>query len=754
MDMKNLKTKLSLFFKTAWLARRRAGPYLLIIIAVCLFFWKVFIKGLIPFPGDFVVGIYYPWLDYKWGYSTGVPVKNPIIADVPSFIYPMQTYAMELMKNGQWPLWNRFILGGAPLLANFQSAPFTPFFFLYFLFDKITAWSLQIIIAHLLAAVFAYLLLKEWGVSKISSAIGGIIFAFSGYNLIWSQWNGHTLAASFIPLILFFQDRWLKKGRIMDGAGVSVALSFQLFSGYPQTVIYTAVAAAVLCLFRVFEYKRIIFRTVLLQLFYLLGLGLAATQLLTGKELLSLSQWMSEPHPFEWAFLPWQKVITFFAPDYFGSHVTRNYWGPQDYTSNTGFVGIVAFVLASLGIILIKKRREISYLVSLCAAALLLSFPTVISIFLWQHNILGMRSSSAHRALVLFNLGVALLAGFGLDLLIKYKVKTKNIIRVLFIPGLTMVGFTLLLRETPKYLVGLRNLVLPLGILIATGLLLFLTGSGGKIKKAAIYLLMVLMIFEIFRFGWKFTPFSPKSFVYPVTPVLEFLNSRQKPFRIVGSRVIPVNLIMPYKVESLEGYETMRPLLISKFIAVLNNNSSTANPAGRYGIIDNYTSRLLDLVNTKYYLTLKKDIGKFDPKRFTLAFEDKSVAILESKTALPRAFMVYDWEVEKDGIKILDKLLDPKYPFDKKIILEEDPGDVEKMYFISDAYYPGWKAYVDGKETKIYRADFAFRAIAVPQGEHEIKFEYKPESFYNGLKISVLSLVILLLLLGLWKRKP
>jgi len=177
---------------------KKFWPYFSIAFVVILFFWKFFVKGLIPFPGDFVVGVYYPWLDYKWGYDVGVPVKNPIMADVPSFIYPMQTYAVETLKKGQLPLWNPLILGGVPLLANFQSAPFSPTNFIYFIFDKVTAWGIQVILQHFLAALFAYFLLRHWKVSKLGSVFGGIVYAFSGYNLIWSQWNGHALTASFI----------------------------------------------------------------------------------------------------------------------------------------------------------------------------------------------------------------------------------------------------------------------------------------------------------------------------------------------------------------------------------------------------------------------------------------------------------------------------------------------------------------------------------------------------------------------------
>jgi len=723
---------------------KKYWPFFSLAAIVSFFFWKFFLKGLIPFPGDFVVGIYYPWLDYKWGYVTGVPVKNPITADVPSFIYPMQTFAFDLVREGNWPLWNSRILGGIPLLANFQSAPLSSTFFLYFLFDKSTAWSFQIILAHIFAASFTYLLLRHWRVSKWGSILGGVIFAFSGYNLIWSQWNGHVLTAAFIPLILLLEDKWLKEKSYISGILIAIVFCFQIFSGYPQTIIYTALAAGLYWLVRIWGEKEIVLKTIFLIIFFVLGLGLAAPQLLPGKELFSLSQWQLEPYPYSWAFLPWEKTITFIAPDFFGNHATYNYWGPQDYTSNTGFVGVVAIILSFLAFFLVKKRKEVLFLILLLVLSLIISYPTPVSIFLWKHNLLGMGSSSSHRALVLFNLAVALLAGFGYDL-VRLKIKLRSKLIIIAIPFLVLLGFSLYAFRIYST-VGLRNLVLPAAVLIFSSFILLL-------KPKIRFVLILLSIIELFYFGWKFTPFSSQNLVFPKTPVLEFLVNQTKPFRITGSKVIPVNLAMPYGLESLEGYETMRPALVSQLIASLNSGSALSSPAGRYGIIDNIASPVLDLVNTKYYISLKKDLGKYDSKRFRVVFEDKSVVVLESLTALPRNFVVNKWEIEKDNKKILEKLLDPKFPFSEKIILEEDPGDVEKMYFISDAYYPGWKAYANGKEAKIFRANYAFRAVGVPSSDTEVTFKYEPKSFFDGLKISVLSLAILLLLLGLWRRK-
>ena len=343
----------------------KSSPLFIILAAVLVFFWPVWLQNKVPLPGDFVVGVYFPWLDYKWGYEVVVPVKNPIMADVVSFTYPVQTLAVDLLKKGEWPLWNPYILGGTPLLANFQSAPFSPTNFVYSLFDKLTGWSIQIILQHVLAAIFTFILLRHWKVSKFGSIFGGLIFAFSGFNLLWSQWSGHALAAAFIPLLLFFEDKWLSTRKIRFGIGISVVLTLQILSGYPQVIFYTVIAMGLLWVFRIIGDKKWVVKTLLLGGFGVLGLGLAAFQILPGTELLSLSQREVEPHPFEWAFFPWSKVITFLAPDYFGNHATQNYWGPQDYTSNTGFVGVVAIVLAGLSLILWRKVLPIQFAILL-----------------------------------------------------------------------------------------------------------------------------------------------------------------------------------------------------------------------------------------------------------------------------------------------------------------------------------------------------------------------------------------------------
>ena len=71
----------------------------------------------------------------------------------------------------------------------------------------------------------------------------------------------------------------------------------------------------------------------------------------------------------------------------------------------------------------------------------------------------------------------------------------------------------------------------------------------------------------------------------------------------------------------------------------------------------------------------------------------------------------------------------------------------ERLLVLSEMYFPGWRAFVGGVETEIHRANYLFRAIVVPAGEHRLEFVYRPRSGAAGLTVSTISLAILLWLI-------
>jgi len=75
-----------------------------------------------------------------------------------------------------------------------------------------------------------------------------------------------------------------------------------------------------------------------------------------------------------------------------------------------------------------------------------------------------------------------------------------------------------------------------------------------------------------------------------------------------------------------------------------------------------------------------------------------------------------------------------------KIKLKVDT-DENGLLWLSEIWYPAWKAKIDGKKTKVYCADFSFRAIEVPKGSHEVTFTFSSSYFNLGALITIISLL-------------
>jgi hypothetical protein len=335
-----------------------------------------------------------------------------------------------------------------------------------------------------------------------------------------------------------------------------------------------------------------------------------------------------------------------------------------------------------------------------------------------------------------------------------------------------------------NYNVAVRNLVLPTLLCVTTIFLLLIGSRWRKFRLIISSTILLLLVFELFRFGWKITPFSEKAFFFPKTPVIEFLESRKMPVRISAGDTIPNNMWMPFELETADGYDAVYPLRIAELVSNANSINVDVPAQGRVGGITNFNSRYLDLTNTKYILGRKIDQagnispegklrdGYFHSDRYNKAFEDKSVVVSENSKALERAFVVTDWEVIASEKEVRRKLLlDESFPLSRKIIFEEDTQEIKKstgnesqvnylehspqkstiqvktknpgFLFISDTFFPGWKSKVDGREVVIKRANYAFRAIPLKQGEQKVEMFYDPLSFKLGIIISTTTLLIL-----------
>lgn len=764
---------------------------LFFILLVATYFYKVFM-GLVPIPADLLVGGYYPWLDYKWGYSVGVPVRNPAISDVISYTYPLKSLALDLVKQGNLPLWNPYILTGMPLLADWQAAIFYPLNMFMILIGNLNGWTVMIILQPLLSLFFMFTFLRVFKLSIIASVFGAIVFAFGAYMQIFLEYN-YLQGGSWLPLLLLTIEKYIQQKKNIWLILISFTVFIILSAGNFQISLFSLIISILFFVFRSRYLKKEKVLYINFFTFFILGVGLISIQLIPTLELFSNSIRTIDSNIIQQNFglSPLKHIITFIVPDFFGNPATFNSRAFL-YHETLGYFGIIPLVIILC--YLVKKDLKKDFLSFFFAitffVSLFLLFDTPIGKLPFILNIPLISTSYASRILFILTLSSSVLAAKGMN---ELDLKDKLISRINLLFAVALIGLFIGLLVFQKYSnfdpqnirISARNLILPI----------LITGSAFaifKIKfKITSYLLVFITLLDLFRFGWKYNPFVSREFVYPKTPVIDFLSKNKSHFRIEREKteVLPPNSWMMYKLSSPSGYNPLALRNYAQFFNIYNGNSPVGG-VSRYLELGNYNSDILDLFGVKYLTVAKRDKDKISSEfkdisssisssKFKKVFEDKSLVILENRQVLPRVLLYDDYEVNKNYQASLDKIY-KSFDFRNKVIINQeldrnlklsDQGSSKIVSYneneviitaeakegailvLTDVYYPGWQTYVNNQKTKTYLADGIFRAAYIPKGNSIVKFSFQPKSFYIGLWISTISL-LLVIILALVKKIP
>lgn len=779
-------------------------PYLLILVVVALFFFPIF-KGLMPFPGDLLVNENPYKTQGFLGYSPGGYPNKAQDKDVITEMYPWRNFSINQLKKGSIPFWDPNNFSGNPQMADFQTAVFYPFNILYFVFSFNSAWTLIIILQTLLAAVFMYIFLhKALYLKKFASVIGAVAFGFSSYMVVWLEYGNIGSTLLWLPIALFFTRRIYQKTTAVNFLLLIVSLSLSILAGYIQGVFYIYVVCFLYFFFLFLSDKKrkenlkkippflaALLFPVLLTLF----------QILPTYELFLNSTRGSYSLPQISTLLsPLYYWVTVLVPDFFGNPATRNYWFNGTYIERVMYAGVAILFFAIYGAVHSKnKEKKFFLLLSVLSLIVATDFPGIK--FLYLIPIPAVSTTVPTREFNIFIFGLIILSAMGLDHWLSEKsYKTK--LTIIF--GLTYVFIWGLVFLLPRFLnispadisVTKHNLVLPTILAFATIAAFYVKKINVRLSLLAVTL---IVCFDLFYFFNKITPFSPIELVYPKSPVISFLqkNAGINRFWGYGSAYILPNFQLVDKTYSPEGNDALHIEPYGNLLASSINGKipgvlprMEANVAPGYGTNDLsnnfYRQRVLNLLGVKYVLNqdtgllpgFSPDNATFPSDTYKLIWQNSPWQVYENKQALPRFFMASDYLVENHS-QILSSVYNKNINLRKTILLEEKPiSKIDKntkgavklisyspntvkfqavstgntILFLSDNYYPGWQAFVDGKETKIYRADYTFRAIILPKGLHDIVFSYYPASFVLGIKIFFAALALLILsVLGIKK---
>lgn len=806
-----------------------------------LLFWKIFLGGHVIGPFDFLNAFYDPYRSIEWKNPEIADhirhYKNYLLADVVTVVWPQKLLAMDLFREGKFPLWNPYMLSGTPLLANIQSSVLYPLNLLFFIFNKIGAFNIYILSQFVMAFGFMFLFLKKIGelgvrskeLGKTNTEIaasslkarprndnyfaffGAMSFAFCSFIVGWGAWGTLGHAILWLPLILYFIEKYFETKNLFFGCLISICLIFSFFAGHTQTTTMVYLISGIYVLIRAYyaqrdchaaSFDKIRTSLVMTKLFGFMGLSLVlgSIQLIPAIEMYmnSARELVSSPDFYADQTLYLSSYLTGLFPDIFGNPVTRNWWGKMNYIEaaiyfgTTGFYFMVygmlsfwnernkrLFVTPLSGVPLKSAKTEMSttFALILIVLGIILSTQNPISKLIFDLKVPLFSSNTFARYSMIYIFGGIILSTIGFyrmidDLKAKYFeiVNKNNLLFVIFIGLFGLLVLTKLLPEDYISNISIvkRNIIIPIAILATLIFSTFFYTKKNLRIEYLNFLVIILLLIELYRFTNKFLPIVPAELFFPNHKSIIKLQELTKNGRYYGYLANNTNVL--HKVSSFTGGEPLYNKNLAEIAGLAKSNIPEVKNRGGLEVYDGVNKyRVFDLLSVKYFAdgddnwrnaVIGSDFGgsneAFD-QRFKVIWHEDNYNIYNNNYALEKERLYYSYIVPKNKQEMFDRLVDKGFDISKNVFLEKSIGqfsagksgsitkisetETEKRYFVdsssgvlvlSDIYYPGWRVYIDGEEQELLKANNAFMAVKTREGKNNIQFIYNS----NTLKLA------------------
>jgi hypothetical protein len=641
-------------------------------------------------------------------------------------------FIAQSFARGELPLWDPYTYCGLPFYANLTAQLFYPPALAAILLSNFTGgghllyWLELQMAAHVfLAGAFTYWLLRRLTLRQAPAIVGATIYQLGAYTASQAEHLGAVDVAAWLPLAWLcvialgerFRWRWL--------AGLACALAMSLLAGFPAATAVVFIScfllAAILALLRRAS-PLVLVSTVIAAVWAIL---LAAIQVFPTLQLsrLSVAQYRSR-YLNTGGGMPLQALVSLVLPNHYGTFqfdgATWKY--PWQVTFLYTYCGIPALVFVVLAVVYRRNRHTAGIaLLTLCAALWMLGDSTPIgkTVFVWLPNAVK-GSLYAEFALCAFCLGMALLAGFGADVLL------------------------VVLNERRPWLQALAV------ALVAADLIAV---SSGR-------------------------PFNTvDEQIDPGIGYDHYASVRQIPAEI---RRLANQNVPPWRVDAMGGYPDMvthGPLF--EFPSANGNDPFALVRLmqvrlsfcqgvlwGRYYEIADPDSPVLKLMNVRYVIAshvLRK------PRALTQVLDLPGTHIYENPGVLPRFFLVSRVRRAASMDEALAMLRSPDFAVGAEAVVEgaapgvsltgappagsvrvleygaqqftlETDAPAPAFLVTSETAYPGWHAWVDG-QTGQARAPLmtnaAFRGLPVPAGKHVVKMRFDPEILWRSAWVTL-----------------
>lgn len=658
-------------------------------------------------------------------------------SDIPNFNLPVKYFLAENLANNQLPFWTKQIGTGVPIFAEGQIGALFIYNLLAFKFLPFwVAWNLAIPAALLFGFIGSYLFLRELKFNWLTATIFASVFNFSGFHIIQFHHINLIQTLAFMPWLFLLTHKLVTKPKYLHALAFAILLSQQLFAGYAQITYITGVGLLIYlgCLLWFKKPKHTGQTLALFILAGIFGLAFSAPQILPTlklKQLSLINQGTTEPFRFP---LPIKHLVTYIYPDYFGTPKDGSYPGPSDnwglYWENVHYLGIIPIFL--VGAYLLSQRRN-----KLVTWQKVISIVALISLLL----ALGKNSPLAF---------IFTLPGFRI-----FRIPSRYLILTTF--SLSILAASAFDYFTPRVFKQI------------------------SIRQPLLILVGVLMVFDIFNYGYRYHPIVTfdQVFAQPLTNQLipegerVFTHNSQidawnhiyeqhgwtdtKPFLYFQNSLFPnVNMLWHRPgITEYTGFSTKRNHYYFSVLTPSLLNDSAAKyivtPLQTPEIPEYY--QLVQVTNPPslslppYYIYQNPDA--LDRFRFAT-----SLVSVDSPEAAGELF--YQKAFDFSDTVVLEQTLDfePQLLNDKHIqVITDTPQqttlqvttDQQAVLVIADAYYPNWQATVNGQNTQVMPVNLNHQALIVPSGINTVDLQFIPHDFYRGLVVAGSALLISLI---------
>jgi hypothetical protein len=729
----------------------------------------------------------------------------PLLADRLSFapgdffdqFVAFARYEASRLHAGQLPLWNPFAFAGHPFLADVQAAIFYPLSLLTMLATAglsalpARALELEALLHFPLAALFTYLLARRLTGSRAGGLAAALIFTFGGYLTSYPPLQLAILEVQvWLPLILLTLE--LAASALAGGSKrralgwtltAGLALGVSTLAGHPQSSLLVLYGTVAFAIFRLFaprapglqgaSTRR---RLGLIALFVVIGLGVAAVQLLPSLEYMRLSTRAAGS---------FEEMGSGFTPYDLIQIVLPAVGVPFPAL----YVGILPLGLAAAALIRYlsagypdtRPARErlttlqVAFWSALGGVALLLSFGKHLPVYqVFYLLVPGWRLfRQQERTIVWTVLAIALLAGYGAAWLTRQRaarqqadpaaIKEARLQRRLswVYVAATLAALAAAVHFFALYQAGSEQLWGFTAATLFLAMMLALSALALRSGRAVIVLAVIVLDLFTVAPGNHRGPLVVDPF--PPLALLQIPLADQEPFRIANEDVLPANYGVTYGLEEIDGAS---PLRLARWQTAMERLPQ---------------ERLWALLNVRYVLSRSDALEAPAQRVAEGAGLDGQPAYLHRLTQpSARAWLAEQVLVEPDEDRLWQRLADASFDLSRQVLLPALPtgwsgpaaasdagGSVvwrerlpehlaldvtspqPAVLVLSELSYPGWRVTVDGAAAPLLEANGLLRAVALEAGAHQVELTYRPASVTVGLALSTVTLLAVVVGLAL-----